>query len=90
MSWRDYLPTVQETEPYTGPFSRFAEYHALGVGFVVVLADPALLGHVVAYAMGSGGGRSLRSGHARDAAYELAYTGLGAGLAIVARALGFV
>lgn len=90
MSISDYLPTVQERGRYTGPFSTIAEYHAFAVGFIIVLVDPGLLEPVIAYAVGSGGGKARRSGHVQDAAQELAYTGLGAGIAILVRAMGVV
>lgn len=88
MNLRQYLPTVEERGSYTGPFSTYAEYHAVGVGFIGMLVDPSLLEPVVAYGAGSGAGKARRSGHARDAALELGYTALGAALAILARAFG--
>lgn len=88
-NWRKYLPTVREEGEYTGPFSIYAEYHALGVGFIAVLIQPALLVPVVAYGLGSGTERKFQTEHFKDAGKELAYTGLGAGLALVARGLGF-
>lgn len=88
MNWRDYLPTIQERGRYTGPFSTFAEYHALGVGFIGALVAPDALEAVVAYGAGSGTGKARRSGHALDAAKELGYTALGAALAIGVKAMG--
>ena len=75
--FRKYLPTVQERGAYTGPFSTFAEYHAVGVGYAL---GPERMDLVVAYGTGSGAGKIRRSGHLTDAWKELAYTGLGAAL----------
>jgi hypothetical protein len=90
MNWRDLLPSVQERGRYTGPFSTYAEYHAVGVGFLAMLVNPDLLAPVVAYGVGHGAGKARRSGHATDAAKELGYTALGAALALGVRALGVV
>lgn len=81
MNWRQYLPTVRERGAYTGPFSTYAEYHAVGVGF---LLGPEMATEVAAYGVGSGAGRTYGSGHLRDAAREVAYTGLGVGLRMAA------
>lgn len=89
MDWRDYLPTTGgERGPYTGAFSRAAEVHAVGIGFLVYLAAPDLLPAIVAYGLGSGTGKAKRSGQFREAARELAYTALGVALAMGATALG--
>lgn len=90
MPLTDYLPTTEERGRYTGPFSTLAEYHAVGVGFVAVLVDPDLLEPVIAYGIGSAGGKTRRSGHATDAGKELGYTALGAGLAVLVRAAGVI
>lgn len=83
VDWRQYLPSVQERGRYTGPFSTFAEYHALGVGFALGPQSGEVL---AAYGAGSGAGKARRSGHLRDAWRELAYVGLGAALRIVVSA----
>jgi hypothetical protein len=74
---RSLLPTVQERGRYTGPFSTFAEYHALGVGFAL---GPQFQEVAAGYGAGSGGGKCRRSAHLSDAVKELAYAGLGVGL----------
>jgi ABC-type Fe3+ transport system permease subunit len=81
--WRAYLPTHDEQGVYRGPLSTFAEYHAVGVGFVVTLISAWLLLPVV-YAAVSGKLQRL-SGHTRDAAKELGYVALGAALATVVK-----
>lgn len=79
-SLRPYLPSVKERGKYTGPFSTFAEYHAVGVGFAL---GPDNVGAVAAYGVGSGSGKIRRSGHLRDAWKEMAYVGIGVGLRIL-------
>jgi len=77
MNLKKYLPTVKEKGKYTGPFSTFAEYHAVGVGFAL---GPQFADVAVAYGVGSGGGKTRRSGHLNDAWQEMAYAGIGVGL----------
>lgn len=76
-----YWPTVKERLPYTGPLSTFAEYHAVGVGFVL---GPEYAHLVVAYGLTVGGGKTLKSGHMRDAFKELGYVAIGVALRMLA------
>lgn len=78
---RPYLPTVQERGEYTGFLSTFAEFHAIGVGFAL---GPEHVDLVAAYGLGTAGGKAKRSGHLTDAYREMAYTGLGVALRILA------
>lgn len=81
---RRYLPTREERGKYVGPLSTFAEYHAIGVGFVGAF-NPELLAEVAAYGAGSATGKAKRSGHFKDAAKELAYVGIGAAVGLYMR-----
>lgn len=85
--FRRYLPTVQERGKYTGPFSTFAEYHALGVGFAL---GPQFVDVAAAYGAASGTGKCRRSGHLTDAVKEMGYAGLGIGLRAGLMALGIL
>lgn len=93
MSLEQYVPTDGERGSYQGFLSTFAEYHAVGVGFLFYLIDPAFLGPIIGYGIGRGsarGGEDTRplSGSAWDASKELAYVALGVGLAIGMEAAG--
>lgn len=78
MTWRDYLPTTRERGSYQGPLSTYAEYHAIGVGF---LAGPRYAGLLVAYAA-LRCSRCALDGHLRDAVSELGYAAVGLTLRI--------
>lgn len=78
---KKYWPTVDEEGDYTGPFSRFAEYHAAGIGLgAAATCNVPIMVAVVAYTLGIGGHRKRKGGHWRDLVEEPAY-GLG-GLAV--------
>lgn len=81
---RPYLPSKQERGRYTGPFSTFAEYHALAVGFAL---GPRFAEVAAAYGTSHGAGKCRRSGHLTDAWKELAYAGLGVGLRVATGAV---
>lgn len=88
MNLEQFLPTKQERGKHTGLLSTFAEYHALGIGFLGAAARQEEL--VGAYALGTGGGKARRSGHMIDAAKEPAYVALGLGVYYALRLIGLI